>query len=85
MTGQDSEADTGGLGANEPPQGMRAGGLTLPPANGSIGWPGRSSTEKLARVVQIRESWQAEELSQKQHSDLEPTPKSLPFVNGWVG
>lgn len=50
-----------------PPKGMRAGGLTLSLANGSIEW---SRAEKLVLVAQLRESWQADELSY--HSGLDP-------------
>jgi hypothetical protein len=39
--------------------GMRAGELTLGPANGSVGWPSQSSAGLLTLVVQIRESWHA--------------------------
>jgi hypothetical protein len=37
--------------------------LTLPSANDCIGWPSQSIAGELALVAQIKESWQAIQLS----------------------
>ena len=37
--------------------------LTLPPADGSIGWPSQSSAGELTLVVWIRERWRDDQLS----------------------
>ena len=52
------------------PGGMRIGELTLPPANGSVGWTIQSSAGELALMVQIRESWWADQLSYHPGPDL---------------
>jgi len=44
-------------------KGIRAGELTLPPADGVIGWPSQSSAGKLALVVLMQENWQADQIS----------------------
>lgn len=49
LTGQRSGDDSGGLGTKEPFQDMIEGVWTLPSANGSIGWPSRSSTGEPAQ------------------------------------
>jgi hypothetical protein len=54
---------------DEPPEGMRTGEMTLPPANGSIGWPSQSSDGEITLVVQTRESQQTDHLSY--HPDLD--------------
>lgn len=43
-------------------KGMRAGELTLPPANGGIWWPSWIGNGELTLMVQIRESWWANKL-----------------------
>lgn len=48
-TRQHSGAASGGAGAGDPilREGMRAGELTLPPADGGIGWPSCSRAGEL--------------------------------------
>jgi hypothetical protein len=56
-TGQHSGAGSGGVG------GGMTGELTLPPADGSIGWPSWSRAGELTLEVQIWKSQQADLLS----------------------